>query len=247
MIKKLLFLTVLLPSLAFSQDKIVMTDGNVKEGNITSDNGKYVRYTDKNNQAVAIKKDYIREIKYQNANKRSQVSNQSPIIDGSSLGNNIISYNFFGIVYKNIGFSYERILGNGNLSLKLPVSFSMGKFDEYTNRGHVFQTGLDLNIYPLGQGDLRYYLGPSIRFGEMTDSDPDYVFENGQQVNVQEENIESSYIGFMFNNGVRWQPTNNFSLSSNAGIGIRGFENEKFNDGISEVFFYMEASVGYRF
>tara|TARA_R110001592_G_scaffold237306_6_gene496237 strand:+ start:50176 stop:50916 length:741 start_codon:yes stop_codon:yes gene_type:complete len=246
MMKKILILIALIPTLAVAQDKIVMTDGNVKQGNITSENGKYVRYVDSNNQTLSIKKDYIKEIQYESAKKRNDLAIKSSTQNGS-LGYNILSYNFFGLVYKNIGFSYERILKNGNIGIKLPVSFSLGDFEAYTDRGHVFQTGLDINIYPLGQGELQYFLGPSLRFGEMiSQSDGSYYDAQTQQY-INEDPKESSYIGFMFNNGVLWQPTSNFSLSSNAGIGLRGYESEDFNEGVSEVFFYMEASVGYRF
>lgn len=247
MIKKLMLLLALVPTLVFAQDKIIMTDGNVKVGKITSDSGNYIKYTNAENQTISIKKDYIKEIQYQSAKKRNELSNASLGVKETNLGNNILAYNFFALAYKNIGFSYERILPNGNIGIKVPLSFSLGDFESYTERGHVFQTGLDINIYPLGQGELKYFLGPSLRFGEMISNNDGSYYDTQSGQYITEEPLESSYVGFMFNNGVLWQPTDNFSLSSNAGIGLRGFESEEFNQGVSEVFFYMEASVGYRF
>lgn len=247
MIKKIFLSLALIPTLLVAQDKIIMTDGNVKEGNIVSDGGKYVQYTNADNQTISIKKDYIKEIQYKDASKRNGLAKQGLNYESENLGYNIVSYNFFGLVYKNIGFSYERILPNGNIGIKVPVAFSLGDFEVYTSRGHVFQTGLDLNIYPLGQGELKYFLGPSLRFGEMISNSSDSYYDPQLQQHVTEESEESAYVGFMFNNGVLWQPTENLSISSNAGIGLRGYESETFNDGVSEVFFYMEASVGYRF
>jgi hypothetical protein len=247
MLKKIILLFALMPLMLSAQDKIIMTDGNVKVGYIVSEEGNYVRYNNADNKTISVKKNYIKEIQYQDAKKRSALANQNLSLSEINYGENIVSYNFFGLVYKNIGFSYERILPNGNIGIKLPISFSLGDFDEHTFRGHIFQTGLDLNLYPLGQGELKYFLGPSIRFGEMVEKSGNSYYDGQLQQEVFETDIESSYIGFMFNNGVLWQPTENFSLSSNAGIGLRGFENENFNNGVSEVFFYMEASVGYRF
>lgn len=247
MIKKLLVALALLPSLAFAQDKIVMSDGNVKEGTVISDGGQYIRFTDKNNQMVAVKKVYVKEIIYKDPSRQASASLRTNTSTGA-FGKNILGYNFFGLVYKNVGFSYERILGNGSVSLKIPVSFALGEFGEYTSRGFLYQSGIDFNIFPLGQGYVRYFLGPSIRFGRLQDTQYDnYYYDiNGNYVNNPESD-ESNFVAFMFNNGVMWQPTDNLCLFANAGIGLRGFESKTFNNGVSETFFLMEASVGYRF
>lgn len=236
---------LLLPMFSFAQDKIIMNDGTERDAYIRSEFGRYIRYTDNNGNQVAVDKNTVSAIKY-NENNLAKRKNRD--LSSENLGQNIISYNYFALVHQNVGFIYERIFKSGYTSIKIPLQFSIGTPNFYTYRP-TFVSGVDFNIYPTGQGLLKYYFGPSIRFGEVSSSDYYYYdpYFNPGPIENENETLSSAFGAFMFTNGLSYQPIEKMNINVLTGLGIRNFEEDFVNNGFSQSFFWFEASVGYRF
>ncbi|MBL0049573.1 MAG: hypothetical protein IPP32_15920 [Bacteroidetes bacterium] len=107
---------------------------------------------------------------------------------------NSFSYNLTDAFFKRITIGYERIIANGFLGVKIPVSFGLGSNkvfdvdylnsfqdnnnDQYYNYNAVPNEevkytsilrkntfGLELNVYPFGQRPVSFFVGPSFYYG----------------------------------------------------------------------------------
>lgn len=136
------------------------------------------------------------------------------------LGRNIVSVNTLNFLNNNIHIGYERILGIGMIGAKLSVNVNY--LDKNLRNSTLkyqrdFTAGIDINIYPAGQGKVKYFLGPSFRIGTVSNG----VYElHG----IVQEKVTYNYQGFFFTNGVVIQPTKRFYTSLQAAVGIERFE-----------------------
>jgi hypothetical protein len=174
--------------------------------------------------------------------------------DAPPFGVNLISVTPVSILDRGIGLGlhYERLLDDEQkIAFVLPVdivfedmssSFDVGKslFYTYLSPGFIF--------YPVGLKNINYGIGPNILMALGTGSR--WVSNTwGTQQSLDYTNFR---MGVMINNYIIANIKHNFSLSINAGMGLRYINNytysnnSKEKDGIS-VMGQFKLAFGYRF
>jgi len=142
---------------------------------------------------------------------------EDPIV--KDFNKNFISVNLQDLIFSNISISYERIINSGKVGFKIPVSVGLGKdfMDKTINENKTFSVGLDINLYPSGQGRVRQFLGPAFEYG---------LFKYGKflqgSIKVSEpEPLNGSYYTFFFNTGLMVQPSKTINFILFVGVGWR--------------------------
>jgi len=168
---------------------------------------------------------------------KTQDKEEQKVVD---FNPNSIHFNMSDVIFKRIGFEYEHILGDGNLSIKVPFSYSFGDPDlmyeslYYTNidfipmRGIVdftdWYVGIGANLYPKGQGKFRFYVGTEIRLGQAHKYDEGYY----QNQYYYYEDVENEILytkhdyfqtTFFVNAGLQLHPVENIVVSINLSMG----------------------------
>jgi len=139
----------------------------------------------------------------------------------TDFGRNFISLHLIDLLYSSITISYEHLFKSNKLSLRIPVSIGFTIIDlpnEIDNNGYYnmdknFSVGLDLYIYPFGQGKVKFFYGPSIEYGQMDKKVFSYTSPNYFL------NYKGSFYSLILESGYLIQPTKHFNFSVNAGIG----------------------------
>jgi len=182
-----------------AQDTIYKMDGSKHIGKVTEVNTTSVKYQLAGTEImVETAKTDIRQINYLNGTKELYASTtpfSAPVKQKTEsyydnekyksktpekekeYGKNIFALNMFEMFFTNIGVSYERILGDGTFSVKIPFSASLGgRPNENNYRGDmysvialqnkIYNTGLELNVYPTKQNRSTFYIGLSAGYGE---------------------------------------------------------------------------------
>jgi hypothetical protein len=172
---------------AKAQDSIFKMDGTVIVGKIIQISEKRIDYTS-NGIIYSTNADGTGYIRFSNGVIESfnvirpSLSTPTPEIKhviSKSDKKNIFAVNLFEIPFIHLGFSYERIFNHGNVSLKVPFSFSLGgppdetayiqNVNGSTNLSYrttfmqnkIVASGLELNYYPVGQTRQTFYIGLS--------------------------------------------------------------------------------------
>ncbi len=250
----LLFVVVLLSYTAYGQDIMYKKDGTkdsviVKE--VTPIEIVYKRYRRPEGPTYRIYKSKILLIEY--ADGTVEVYNNTPTATNGNvkntvnndtfthkLGRNIISINYLHILNGNIHLGYERITKNGIAGLKLSVNFNVDNVDsDILTYQRDFTTGLDLNLYPTGQGKIKYFLGPSFRVGTVSERYNSRT--RGDVIDYY------NYFGVFFNNGFNIQPTQNLYLGFQGALGIGRFNSQQGNINLTDVDGIFAFNMGYRF
>lgn len=177
------------------------------------------------------------------------------------------------IFYGKLSVGYERILNSGRFSLKIPFSMGFRYLDMkdsvnqdggdywnetwstagYYGKYKIFSTGIECYYYTGGQGTLRYFIGPSIEYGQFNywlyhqlPQNPYYGYYTKDR---------GSYTAFLVKNGLVFQPSKNFNISFNAGAGFFSANTDYYDDyqpGPLElvedgIAFEFGLNVGYKF
>ncbi len=164
---------------------------------------------------------------------------------------------FLDLSAVGIGLEYEHLFGKDKMfGLSIPVTIMFkqsGVPDIYGNTSDMkyspyFFINPGLKVYPMGQRKVSYAVGPSFMFG--------YGIEKEWQVLSGPVNSYTKYIernnlrlGLIIMNYLNFQFTRNFSMSIDAGIGIRylnHYTNPKVNDDIIPTGQF-SLGFGYRF
>lgn len=139
----------------------------------------------------------------------------------SNLKKNIISVNYLNLVNGNLHLQYERILNNPVFGVKASVNIGVADFDlDVLAYRRKFTTGADFNIYPTGQGKVRYFIGPAFRVGALQED-----FQNS----FASLTIDYSYYSFLLSNGFHIHVKESFYMNFQAALGI-GFFNARNKD-----------------
>ena len=231
--KKITILFVLI--FAFSagiiaQDYIYFTDQqeriaamNVK---ISSSEIRYEKYESNEGQIYIINRDRVSLIAYENG-KTTYLQEKKKNRAAFNYNKNLITFHLTDLIFSNFTFSYERILGNGNMSIQIPVSFGYSSGENFGNYYvyNKFYSGLNFNFYPTGQGKVRYFLGPGLRIGVGHDNNDN----QGSYGNYT--NPDTFYSKLLINNGIIFSPIPELSLSAVLSLGMRYFpEAGNYND-----------------
>lgn len=147
-----------------------------------------------------------------------------------SYNNNLIRYHLLNLIVNEFTISYERILPSGKVGIQIPFTLGYDKdpvnvdiptpsdFISHTNSLVTkFESGVSVNVYPVGQGIIKYYFGPGLRYGQ------GYWYEDVDDYNWNEtpESISSNYFKFYISNGLIITPVSSFSLALSGYIGIQ--------------------------
>lgn len=213
----------------FAQDFIYLKNGDrisaiIKESTKTS-----VIYNEYGSADVSLKiinNDEIKMIAFSNG-KVNNFNKKEKTSANSEFNKNLFAYHLADLLINNLTISYERILDNGKIGLQIP--FSVGYSGDYQELGdfkNKFYSGINLNFYPTGQGNWRFFLGPGIRLGKGTLEDYYYSSYNSSDYYEEEDLF---YFKFHINNGVMFSPIPELSLVAELSLGIR-YMDSKFSD-----------------
>ena len=192
-----LICSVLFVLSGFAQDTIYSLNGNKHIGKVTEINSKSVKYILAGTEAIVEQeKSGIAQINFYNGSKEvynvvlpkvvqkediSYYANQkyisSEVLPQKVYGKNILAINFFEMLFTNLGVSYERVLGNGSFSVKVPFALGLGarpnehnydgnNFSVIPLQNKIYSTGLELNLYPGKQTRSTFYIGLSGNYSE---------------------------------------------------------------------------------
>lgn len=243
-----------LSTLLFAQDRVYLLEGDVFDVKVTEISAKelvYKKYSNLTGPDYKVKLQEIERIVYENGEidvfNEVKTQKDSPFkVLPSDLGNNIIYLNVVDILFQNITFGYERILGeNRKLGIRIPVSFSLygnNNNDILFNTYNVFYSGIDLNFYPFGQRQASFYIGPVIRSGVSRFRND--VFD---EFNFSTVVSSSAYATFLFNGGFTWNPIEELTMTSSLGIGSRRYFGNSPNGRSTVTAASFWFAFGYRF
>lgn len=255
-------------SLLIAQDKIEKRQGDMMNVKVIEVNDEFVSYrlpNEPNGVVYKIRKESVSKITYENGTVETfanagftpmvvNTDDQAPIYASSNFGKNIVNFDFLSILYNEIGMSYERVSDNGFVGFKIPFILGMGtnaKTQIRTDVGHRFQIGLDVNLYPTGQGSTKYFIGPSIRIGESYDyTEARTVYNSNSPYGSYEPASVVNYnvLAFQVNNGIVFQPTYHFNVSLILGIGLRRLTDQSgVLETVAKNYGTFNANVAYRF
>lgn len=141
--------------------------------------------------------------------------------NNKDFNSNIVSINVLTIPMGRFTMLYQFINKNGTVGYEIPVSIGFAP-NAYTDPlpeifdiefYSLFYTGLTINLYPMGQRKVNYFLGPSFRIGFGQEEYWDYY-------NYSEYNEQGYYSKFLINNGLMLTPNEHFSMSFVFSLGI---------------------------
>lgn len=247
--KYILLVSCLLISVyCFSQDAIYKTDNTKIEGKILEVGSFGIKYklaSNPDGPTYVISKPDVILVTYQNGT-HEQFSQQVKF-DSVSVNfcRNFIGLDILEFVNSSIGITYERTFGKkGMFAVRIPFAVGLNQ-DSYYNDypyGKIFSTGVDFLYFPTGQGKVRYYAAPYFEYGMFRYRDYYYSDFYPQKPNKSDG---QHYAGGI-KNGVLFQPTRHFCISSDFGFGIKKNETS-LTDESFEPHFKLNIILGYRF
>jgi hypothetical protein len=174
----------------------------------------------------------------------------------NSSGQNIIWLYPFDLIYPKFTMAYERILATGKVGFRFPFTFGLAGNSEniYYNtyrKNNRYGAGLEVNVYPWGQGRLQYYFGPAFNF----ESYQSYYFDNSSPQRVPQKQNSEMY-SLALKNGIYFQFSRFFIISADFGLGIRFFRQSElpanyyytvYPDNRTRAYFPGNAHLGFRF
>jgi hypothetical protein len=252
--KILCFLFALSCYNSYAQDFIYRINGDKISAKVLEIDKAYISYKKFDNQDgptyKMVRKEIVR-IEYKNGTVENFVE-EKPLLIGYStgFGRNLVNFDFVSLLFSEVGISYEHIFGSGIVGLKIPVicGFNHSNYNSWMVYNN-FISGIDLNLYPTGQGRVRYFVGPGFRVGSVsvTTYSPFSYDSNGYYVEPVPKTINSGMTAFQVNNGVLFQPTINFNISLVLGIGLRKIYGYNQYDSFGPNYGTFNANVAYRF
>lgn len=208
----------------FAQDFIYLLDQDqsriaAKNVKIGKSEIKYENYDGTDGRIFLLNSAQVKLVAFENGEIRDlQVKETKTKQKGEYVfKKNLVSFHLFDLVFANFTFSYERVLNNGRVGFKIPLSFGYGSGNNTPNNDIVvnkFYSGLGVNFYPTGQGKIRYLVGPELRIGLGHDN----TMYNGSYDN---DKPDTFYTKLLINNGVMFSPIPELSLSLIGSLGMR--------------------------
>lgn len=144
----------------------------------------------------------------------------------TNSGRHIAWFSPLELLLGNIGLAYEHVLPKGRISVKAPLVLGLSAPDEPGNysgnyREHTrYTSGLEVNIFPFGQGRFRISIGPAFHFGSYwTYYYPGGSFRPGRH--------QVDMLSFSLKNGLYYQFTPHLIISGDIGLGRRVFRDRE--------------------
>ena len=241
----------------FAQDVITLQNNKIIDAKnivVADDIIKYQNYYDNNGKVLNISKAKVSSIQYQNGSKLDISETKTPILQKNTK-KNLLTFHFLDFVINDLAISYERLIADGKYGIQIPFSFGYsnhptevffpyptGDLETYTNKlTSNFYTGITFNVYPTGQGKVKYFLGPSIRIG----SGKYYTNWDNYHNENKYSSINTGYVKFFINNGIVFTFVNSLSISIIGSIGIQHMF--KVNENAIQTSGALSTNISYRF
>ena len=215
--------TFLIVSMSNAQDKLTFKTDEVIQAKIIRITKSKITYKKHSNVAgpeYEVDKKTVKNIEFENGDVESFVNSNSLPFE---VKKSIISFNYGDFSANRFSFSYERLLNNGKLGIKVPFGVTYQNPDYYNNNRMLYYSGVDLNFYPLGQKKLTYSVGIGSRVGVINDYYYYSDFYNGAYYPYS-HNQKRLAAGFYMNNGLTLHIIENMSISGMFGLGLRDIE-----------------------
>lgn len=220
-----------------SQDIIYKADGSAEEAKVIlvgDDEIQYKKFSNPDGPVYVLDKRDVLLITYENGDYDMITSipahkdhPQGALNEG--FAPNLLNHHFLDIMYGDVTFSYERILGSGIVGIHIPFGFGYAYDLEFFEGNDTwvknkFFSGFGLNFYPSGQSRWRYFVGPKMLVGYGKQEEY-YVFydEYGNFMYSDYVDNEGIYFKYMVDNGVRFNPLRNSSVAAILSVGVRFF------------------------
>lgn len=215
--------TFLIVSMSNAQDKLTFKTDEVVQAKIIRITKFKITYKKHSNVAgpeYEVDKKIVKTIAFENGDVESFVNSNSLPFE---VKKSIISFNYGDFLANRFSFSYERLLNDGKLGIKIPFGVSYDNPESYNNNRMLYYSGLDLKFYPLGQRRLTYSVGFGSRVGVVNDYyypyyDPYYDYYYYPEIKKR------LAAGFYMNNGLTLHIVENMSISGMFGLGLRDIE-----------------------
>ena len=215
--------TFLIVSMSNAQDKLTFKTDEVVQAKIIRITKFKITYKKHSNVAgpeYEVDKKIVKTIAFENGDVESFVNSNSLPFE---VKKSIISFNYGDFLANRFSFSYERLLNDGKLGIKIPFGVSYDNPESYNNNRMLSYSGLDLKFYPLGQRRLTYSVGFGSRVGVVNDYyypyyDPYYDYYYYPEIKKR------LAAGFYMNNGLTLHIVENMSISGMFGLGLRDIE-----------------------
>ena len=152
-----------------------------------------------------------------------QAQNNSGEETVRTFGKNNLSLFLSDVVMKRLSFEYEHIMGEtGNMSINIPASISIGDMNDIYGDETQWWVGMGMKLYPTGQGVIRYFFGPEVRImgANRIEDHYNYDYENGEETFTTTEQNGLIHSAFLLNNGMIYEPTENFIFTVSMGLGF---------------------------
>jgi len=135
---------------------------------------------------------------------------------------NVISFNYGDLAPGRVSLSYERLIKDGKMGIKVPVSASIEQYPS----GPRYYGGLGLNYYPLGQRKLTYHTGITAHMGVFNQNYYETYYSGNPYDYYYYEIYRKDlvYGGAYITNGLVWNIIENFSISGQFGLGVIDLE-----------------------
>lgn len=200
----------------FAQDTIVFNKNITEEVKILEIGSKTIKYKRTNfldGPVYIVEKINVKKIILSNG----EVEEYTPIdIYGTK---NRFSFVLTSLLSARYTFMYERLFLNGKLGVQIPLVLSAESYnmaldfvDNYADYEHIFASGINLNFYPQGQQKFSYYLGGTFRSGLVEGYGYDWWGRG---------NVNRTFYGVYFTNGILLNTGKHVALSSYFSIGAR--------------------------
>lgn len=266
-----------LAAAAKAQDRIYLRNGDVVEAKVKEVDNRVVVYKKYNYQDgpdYRIGRNEIEYIRYENGSEdrfgrnredreeaHEAKSGRRQSRPALNYGNNILSLAVVQMTNESpagFGLHYERVLDKrGIVSLYLPLALSIVNEDYYNNNYYYEDDRTDVffyaypgvKIYPTGsKRRISYGVGPSLALGfGRRSAYYDTYGPNGQYTGRVRQTEEIFKSGLMVNNSLNIQPTKNFYLGLELGLGFNYINNDDLYHSDNEPLVQFNFKLGYRF
>lgn len=204
---------------AYSQDTLLLKNKNTVVVKVTEVGLKtisYKKYSNPKGPLYTLEKNNIEKIIYSNGTTEKSVETKT-----YELRFNKIQIVASDLLIPRVSCTYERLFFKGLVGLEIPFMFSLEKhfsfetpFEEFVNDEFLYSTGLNVNIYPLRQTNVSYFIGPGFRTGKTFF----YRYNYSLQKSTKYENL---FYHIYITNGIAVNITKSFGITSFISVGMR--------------------------
>jgi hypothetical protein len=203
---------------------------NAKVSEVGLNEIKYKKWDNLNGPDYVMPKSMIAMIIYENGTHdvmNSKLDNHTQegnavidILPHYKIGKNMISLNYFDLVFKNMTLQYTRFLCDYHFSLNLSASLGFTNSNDYYSGGNsfmnfdkdYFHSAFSFNYFPIGMNKVSYYTGITLMAGKGGENTYDYY--GPYQL------VDKNYYGFYVANGVQFNLSKHFNMRTSLNLGL---------------------------